>query len=113
MEREKGFEPEISRGFSGPYAPPPIAPESPTLPPDASVHVPTGTLWHDTDEDPTVQPEVAPEISIEAGFTIALGATNAGPDEAALEATVRRAVQHAAALKRGNATVVTPSPLLP
>jgi hypothetical protein len=100
MEREKGFEPEITHRFSGTYAAPENAPEVPSQPPDASVHVSTETDGGDT-RGALALP--TPELFLEAGFIVATRAANASAGEPALVGIVHRAVQHAMALREGQA----------
>jgi hypothetical protein len=100
LEREKEFEPERSRAFSGTYAAPENAPESPSRPPDASIRVSTETDGGDTHG---ALPLPTLELFLEAGFIVATRAADALAGEPALVGIVHRAVQHAMALREGQA----------
>jgi hypothetical protein len=99
MEREKGFEPGISPALSSTYVTTEDAPESPSQPPDASVHVSTDTDAGDTQRASVGLPTVTPELFLEAGFIVAGRALRAPDDQSALEQVLRRTFEHVASLR--------------
>jgi hypothetical protein len=99
MEREKGFESGITHGFSGTYVAPENAPESPSRPLDASIHVSTEHEGGDTASGRRAVPRPCPELFLEAGLIVADRAVRALAGRPAVEEIVHRAVRHAAALR--------------
>jgi hypothetical protein len=82
-------------------------------PPDASGHVSTELVGGDTGSAVSPLPLPSPELFLEAGFTLVHRAVSVGVGAPVLEGIMRRAVQHADALRHGAATALTPSqPLL-
>ncbi len=100
MEREKGFESVVSLAVSGTYAALAKAPEGSTRPPDASVHVATGTVAGNTGGGVDGLPVVTPDLFLAAGLTVADRAVQAHPDALTVADVVRRAVQQAQVLRR-------------
>ncbi len=103
MEREKGFEPGITHGFSVTYTTPENAPESSSRPLDASSNVPTEHVRGDTRRISTALPPPTPEMFLQAGFIVADRAARALSGKPVLDGIFHRAVQHAVALRDGEA----------
>jgi hypothetical protein len=99
MEREKGFEPGISRAVSETYATPEDAPESPMQSPDASSRVSTELVGGDTRDAGSALPVPTPEMFLHAGFIVADRAARANAGKPVLDVIVHRAVQLAVALR--------------
>ena len=99
MEREKGFESELSPAFSQLYVTSDGDARSSTRPPDASRHVSTQLHAGDTAKLPSALPSLTPDLFIAAGLIVADRAAASNAERSRVEEILRLAVDQAIALR--------------